>query len=73
MAIASLNFRDLGGLAATGGHTRKGVLYRSEGPRNFAPGHQAALQAIGPATVALAGAENLPGHAQSVAARLRKT
>jgi histidinol dehydrogenase len=33
----------------------------------------AALQAIGPATVALAGAENLPGHAQSVAARLRKT
>jgi protein-tyrosine phosphatase len=37
MPESSLNFRDLGGLPAAGGHTRRGVLFRSEGPRNFTP------------------------------------
>lgn len=47
MPATSLNFRDLGGLIAAGGHIRQGMLYRSEGPRNFAPDQLAALQAIG--------------------------
>lgn len=51
MTLSRLNFRDLGGLVATGGHIRKGVLYRSEGPRNFAHEQQAALQAIGFRTI----------------------
>lgn len=40
----SLNFRDLGGLAAGGGQVRSGTLYRSEGPRNFTSEQKAALQ-----------------------------
>lgn len=47
MPAESLNFRDLGGLPASGGVTRSGVLYRSEGPRNFAPAQLEALQDIG--------------------------
>ncbi len=43
----SLNFRDLGGIAAAGGRVRHGVLYRSEGPRNFSPDQLSALQALG--------------------------
>ena len=44
MPVTTLNFRDLGGLPAAGGHTRSGVLFRSEGPRNFAPDQLAALR-----------------------------
>lgn len=51
MPVSSLNFRDLGGLLATGGHIRQGVLYRSEGPRNFAPAQLRALQDIGFRTI----------------------
>jgi protein-tyrosine phosphatase len=47
MAADSLNFRDLGGLLAAGGRTRCGVLYRSEGPRNFSPGQLETLQGMG--------------------------
>ncbi|MDE2563112.1 MAG: tyrosine-protein phosphatase [Sphingomonadales bacterium] len=47
MPADNLNFRDIGGLAAGGGRTRSGVLYRSEGPRNFAPGQLAALRGLG--------------------------
>ena len=47
MPANALNFRDLGGLAAAGGHIRQGVLFRSEGPRNFASDQLAALQAMG--------------------------
>jgi protein-tyrosine phosphatase len=43
----TLNFRDLGGLPAAGGKVRSCVLFRSEGPRNFAPKQVAALQAKG--------------------------
>lgn len=51
MPASSLNFRDLGGLVATGGRVRPGMLYRSEGPRNFAPDQLAALQQIGFRTI----------------------
>ncbi len=47
MLTSSLNFRDLGGLTAEGGRVREGVLFRSEGPRNFGPGELAALQGLG--------------------------
>lgn len=47
MPADSLNFRDLGGLPASGGLTRSGVLYRSEGPRNFTPTQFEALQGMG--------------------------
>jgi protein-tyrosine phosphatase len=43
----SLNFRDLGGLPAGNGRIRHGVLYRSEGPRNFTPAQQGELQGMG--------------------------
>jgi protein-tyrosine phosphatase len=45
--ITSLNFRDLGGLPASGGQVRSGVLYRGEGPRNFSAFQLAELQALG--------------------------
>ena len=45
-ALTALNFRDLGGLPAAGGMMRTGVLYRSEGPRNFSAGQLAELQAL---------------------------
>jgi len=44
MPISNLNFRDLGGLPAAEGRIRSGVLFRSEGPRNFSSDQQAALQ-----------------------------
>lgn len=47
MPFTSLNFRDLGGLPAKSGLVRKGVLFRSEGPRNFNPDQLAALQGMG--------------------------
>ena len=46
MPESSLNFRDIGGLPAAGGHTRHGVLFRSEGPRNFTPEQLAQLRAM---------------------------
>jgi protein-tyrosine phosphatase len=46
MPVTSLNFRDLGGLAARTGTVRQGVLYRSEGPSNFSREGRAALQAL---------------------------
>lgn len=43
-----LNFRDLGGLpTASGGQLHHGVLFRSEGPKNFAGAHRDELRAIG--------------------------
>lgn len=45
--IETLNFRDLGGLPATGGQVRQGRLYRSEGPRNFSASQLAELRALG--------------------------
>jgi protein-tyrosine phosphatase len=45
--ITSLNFRDLGGLPAAGGHVRSGLLFRAEGPRNFSPSQFCELQALG--------------------------
>lgn len=50
-ALDALNFRDLGGLPAAGGKVRAGVLYRSEGPRNFSAAQLAALQALGIRTI----------------------
>ncbi|MGD9472414.1 MAG: tyrosine-protein phosphatase [Novosphingobium sp.] len=47
MPQSSLNFRDMGGLSAEGGRIRSGVLYRSEGPRNFAPDQLATLATMG--------------------------
>lgn len=47
MPANTLNFRDLGGLAAADGHVRHGLLFRSEGPRNFTPAQFATLQAMG--------------------------
>ncbi len=47
MPETTLNFRDLGGLAAAGGSIRSGVLFRSEGPRNFTADQLASLQARG--------------------------
>ncbi len=45
--ITSLNFRDLGGLPATGGKVRSGMLFRAEGPRNFSASQLGELQALG--------------------------
>jgi protein-tyrosine phosphatase len=45
--ITSLNFRDLGGLPVFGGKVRTGLLYRSEGPRNFSAFQMQELQALG--------------------------
>lgn len=46
--LLRLNFRDLGGLpTAAGGQLRHGVLFRSEGPKNFVEAHSAELRAIG--------------------------
>ena len=43
-----LNFRDLGGLPTRpGGRTRHGVLFRSEGPKNFVGEHRDGLRGIG--------------------------
>jgi len=47
MPSDSLNFRDLGGLPAEEGCIRSGVLYRSEGPRNFTPAQLETLQGMG--------------------------
>jgi len=47
MPATKLNFRDLGGLTAAGGRIRSGVLFRSEGPRNFTPDLLASLHGIG--------------------------
>jgi protein-tyrosine phosphatase len=47
MPANSLNFRDLGGLPAASGRIRSGVLYRSEGPRNFTPDQLVTLQGMG--------------------------
>lgn len=47
MPISSLNIRDLGGLPAEGGRVREGVLYRSEGPRNFTPEQLEVLKGLG--------------------------
>jgi len=46
MASIDLNFRDIGGLPAGSGQTRSGVLFRSEGPRNFTAEQREKLQAI---------------------------
>jgi protein-tyrosine phosphatase len=45
--ITSLNFRDLGGLPSSAGQVRSGLLYRSEGPRNFSASQLVELQALG--------------------------
>jgi protein-tyrosine phosphatase len=45
--LTSLNFRDLGGLPASGGKVRSGMLYRSEGPRNFSESQFSEMQALG--------------------------
>lgn len=42
-----LNIRDLGGLPTAGGQLRHGVLFRSEGPKNFVGHHRDELRAIG--------------------------
>ncbi|MCW1402508.1 tyrosine-protein phosphatase [Novosphingobium sp. MW5] len=47
MPVTSLNFRDLGGLPAGTGRIREGVLFRSEGPRNFSSDQLAVLQGMG--------------------------
>ena len=47
MPASKLNFRDVGGLPAAGGRVRGGVLFRSEGPRNFLPDQLASLRDIG--------------------------
>lgn len=51
MPIDGLNFRDIGGLPTRNGHTRPQVMFRSEGPRNFAPAQLAALRDIGFRTI----------------------
>ena len=43
----TLNFRDLGGLPAGDRSIRRGVLFRSEGPRNFVPDRVSTLQEKG--------------------------
>jgi protein-tyrosine phosphatase len=46
--VTGLNFRDLGGLPTRiGGQLRHGILFRSEGPKNFAPAQREVLRAIG--------------------------
>lgn len=45
--VARLNIRDLGGLPTARGQVRHGVLFRSEGPKNFVGRHRDELCAIG--------------------------
>ncbi|MBB35910.1 MAG: protein tyrosine phosphatase [Hirschia sp.] len=47
MPVSNLNFRDIGGLSAESGSTRHGVIFRSEGPRNFSAEQFSALQDMG--------------------------
>lgn len=48
VALSKLNFRDLGGLPASGGRrVRSGLIYRSEGPASFFDAHRAELGALG--------------------------
>ncbi len=50
--LAHLNFRDVGGLPSVEGkRLREGILYRSEGPRNFATNDLVALESLGIATI----------------------
>lgn len=51
IALSSLNFRDLGGMRARGGRIRDGLLFRSEGPRNFDADQLRAMGAIGFRTI----------------------
>ena len=51
MPVSGLNFRDIGGLPTQGGRTREGVLFRSEGPRNFSPAQLDALRGVGFRTI----------------------
>ncbi len=47
-ALSNLNFRDIGGLPASGSRqVRRGVIYRSEGPASFTTVHRQELQALG--------------------------
>ena len=45
--LGKLNFRDLGGIAAPGGHVRHGLIYRSEGPASFDKTHHTELVDLG--------------------------
>jgi protein-tyrosine phosphatase len=48
IALSKLNFRDLGGLPTDNGRaTRRGVIYRSEGPASFFDEHRAELGVLG--------------------------
>jgi protein-tyrosine phosphatase len=48
MRLATLNFRDIGGIAAHHGRLiRKGLVYRSEGPASFDDLHSEELRALG--------------------------
>lgn len=47
LSLDQINFRDLGGLPAAGGSTRRGVLFRSEGPRYMTPQHRSELRQLG--------------------------
>ena len=48
IARPPLNFRDIGGLPiAGGGQIGHGVLFRSEGPKNFVGHHREQIRAIG--------------------------
>ncbi len=47
MPLSGLNFRDLGGIPASDGEIRPGVLYRSEGPSNFGAEQFSALASLG--------------------------
>lgn len=49
--LAALNFRDLGGLQTGTGHIRSGILFRSEGPKNFAASQLAAVTSLGIRTI----------------------
>jgi protein-tyrosine phosphatase len=47
MVQSCLNYRDIGGLPAAGGVTRHGLVFRSEGPRNFTAGMFEVLKGTG--------------------------
>lgn len=47
MALADLNFRDLGGTSTRDGEVRAGALFRAEGPANFTPEHVAEIKSLG--------------------------
>jgi protein-tyrosine phosphatase len=50
--LSKLNFRDVGGLRASSGQVvKRGLIYRSEGPANFARAHREELTALGIRTV----------------------